>query len=55
MTMPPTSQRQARLLRAAASGSVKLPGMSKRQAAEYVSDQPKGLPEKAKKSGRRGK
>ena len=41
-------------MRAAASGSVKLPGMSKRQAAEYVSDQPKGLPEKAKKRKAKG-
>lgn len=47
--MPPKSQRQARLLRAAAAGDVKLPGMSKRQAAEYVKEQPKGLPEKVKK------
>jgi hypothetical protein len=51
--MPPKSQRQARLMRAVAEGTAKLPGLSKKQAAEYVKDQPKGLPEKApKRKGR---
>lgn len=44
--MPPVSQRQARLFRAAASGSVKLKGMSKHKAKEMVSGHPtRDLPE----------
>ena len=45
--MPPVSKRQARLFRAAASGDVKLPGLSRAEASEYVSGYPtKDLPER---------
>lgn len=45
-----TSQAQYRLMQAVAHGDAKLPGMSKKQAAEYISGQsPKGLPERAGK------
>ena len=50
--MPATSKRQFRLMQAVASGDVKLPGLSKEKAAEFVSGQsPRGLPEKAAKKG----
>lgn len=34
--MPPVSRKQARLMRAVASGSVKKKGLSKKDAAEFV-------------------
>ena len=48
--MPPKSKKQARLMRAAAAGKVKLPGMSRAKASEYVRGYPtKQLPLRAKK------
>jgi hypothetical protein len=45
--MPPVSKSQARFFRAAASGSVRVPGLSKEEAEEYVSGYPtKDLPER---------
>lgn len=47
--MPATSKSQFRLMKAAASGAIDVPGLSKKEAAEYVAGQsPKGLPEKVK-------
>jgi hypothetical protein len=44
--MPATSKKQFRFMQAASHGSVKAPGLSKAEAAEYVSGQsPKDLPE----------
>lgn len=46
--MPAVSQRQFRLMHAVASGSAKVPGLSKAKAREFVAGQsPKDLPEKA--------
>lgn len=40
-------------MHAVASGDAKAPGLSKRQAAEFVKGQrPKGLPEKKKRKGK---
>lgn len=51
--MPPKSKAQARFMRAVASGDVKKPGLSKKQAAEYVSGtSTKNLPARAKKKGK---
>lgn len=48
--MPPKSKKQAAFMRAAASGAVKAPGLSKKEAKEYVSGySTKNLPEKAPK------
>ncbi len=45
--MPAKSKRQARFMRAVASGSVKKAGLSKKEALEFVSGHStKGLPEK---------
>lgn len=50
IAMPPTSKAQARFMRAAASGSVKVPGLSKDEAQEYVSGySTKNLPERKSK------
>lgn len=47
--MPPKSKSQARFMRAVAEGDVKAPGLSKKQAKEYVAGTPtKNLPERAK-------
>lgn len=35
--MPPVSQRQARFLRAVASGAIKVPSLTKKKAEEMVS------------------
>ena len=46
---PPKSKAQARFMRAVASGSVKAPGLSRQEAAEYVEGySTKRLPEKVK-------
>lgn len=48
--MPPTSQRQARFMRAVASGKAKKKpaGLSRHEAEEFVSGHPtRGLPERA--------
>lgn len=46
---PAVSRKQFRFLKAVESGSVKAPGFSNKEAAEYIKGQsPKGLPEKAK-------
>ncbi len=51
--MPPKSQAQARFMWAVASGKAKAPGLSKKEAKEFVSGHPtKGLPAKAKKKGK---
>lgn len=48
--MPPKSRAQARFMRAVASGAVKAPGLSRKEAREFVEGHPtKALPEKAKK------
>jgi hypothetical protein len=50
--MPPKSKRQARFMRAVASGKVrkKAKGLTKKEAQEFVSGHPtKGLPETARK------
>ena len=45
--MPATSKAQFRFMQGVAHGSIKAPGLSEAQAAEYVSGQsPKGLPAK---------
>ena len=51
--MPPKSKKQARFMRAVASGQVKKKGLSRSEAKEYVSGYPtKDLPEKkGKKRG----
>lgn len=50
--MPPKSKAQAKFMRAVASGDVKKPGLSKKQAEEFVSGTPtKNLPARAKKKG----
>ena len=47
--MPPRSQSQARFMRAVASGAIKVPGLSKKEAEEYVKGHAtKGLPEHVK-------
>lgn len=52
--MPPVSKAQARFMRAAASGDVKAPGLSKEEASEYVSGyKTKNLPERAGKQMQR--
>lgn len=50
--MPPVSKKQARFMRAVASGKLKKPGLSADEAEEFVSGYPtKGLPEtKAKRA-----
>jgi len=49
--MPAKSKKQFRLMQAVASGDAKLPGLSKEQAAEYISGQTsKLLPESYRKS-----
>ena len=51
--MPPKSKAQARFMRAVASGEAKAPGLSKKQAQEYVAGTPtKRLPERVKKRGK---
>jgi hypothetical protein len=48
--MPATSKKQFRFMHAVASGSIKKPGLSASEAAEFVSGQsPKKLPEKARR------
>ena len=48
--MPPRSKSQARLMRAAAHGDIKLKGMSKEEAREYVAGhKTKNLPERIEK------
>lgn len=45
--MPPRSQKQARFMRAVASGDIKKKGLSKKEAKEYVEGHPtKGLPKR---------
>jgi hypothetical protein len=45
--MPATSKAQFRFMQGVAHGSIKKPGLSQMQAAEYVSgESPKGLPER---------
>lgn len=52
--MPPVSKRQARFMRAVVEGDVKVKGLSREEAREYVEGYPvKDLPEKASK--RKGK
>lgn len=47
--MPAKSKAQYRLMQAVAQGDVKLPGLTKEKAAEFVAGQsPRGLPERAK-------
>lgn len=54
--MPPRSKAQARLMRAVASGSAKVPGLSKAEAKEYVAGTPtKNLPERVKPKGGKAK
>ena len=49
-SLPPVSKKQARLMRAAAAGDIKLKGLSKKEAKEYVEGhKTKHLPEKKKK------
>lgn len=46
--MPIVSRKQFRFMEAVKSGSLKVPGLSRQKAAEFISGQsPKGLPEKA--------
>lgn len=48
--MPAKSKAQARFMRAVASGSAKAPGLSRKEAKEYVSGHStKNLPERAKR------
>ena len=48
--MPAVSKKQARLMRAAAAGDIKLKGLTKKEAKEYVEGhKTKHLPEKKKK------
>jgi len=48
--MPAKSKAQFRFMQAVAHGKAKSKGLSKEEAAEYVSGQsPKGLPERKKK------
>ena len=48
--MPPKSKAQAKFMRAVASGSVNAPGLSKKEAKEYVSGHStKKLPERVKR------
>jgi hypothetical protein len=52
--MPATSKAQFRLMQAVVHGNAKVKGLSKKEAAEYVSGQsPKGLPEFSKPKRRR--
>jgi len=45
--MPAKSKSQFRFMKAAESGSIKVPGLSKKEAKEYTQSQsPKSLPEK---------
>lgn len=46
--MPPRSKAQTRFMHAVAEGKAKAPGLSKKEAREYVKDTPKGLPERVK-------
>lgn len=47
--MPPKSKSQARFMRGVASGDIKAPGLSRKQAKEYVAGTPtKNLPNKVK-------
>jgi hypothetical protein len=47
--MPAKSRAQFRFMKGVENGSIKAPGLSKKQAAEYTSGQsPKGLPRKVK-------
>lgn len=53
--MPATSRAQFRFMKAVESGSVKAPGLSREQAAEYTSGQsPKNLPERKSKAKGKG-
>lgn len=48
--MPAKSKAQFRFMKAAESGNIKVPGLSKKEAKEYTQGQsPKGLPEKKHK------
>jgi hypothetical protein len=48
--MPAKSRSQFRFMQAVAHGSIKAPGLSRAEAAEYVAGQsPKGLPERVGK------
>ena len=48
--MPAVSKAQFRFLKGVESGSIKAPGLSKKEAAEFTRGQkPKGLPEKKRK------
>lgn len=50
MVNPPTSKAQARFFRAAASGSVKKPGLSRVEAKESVAGHStRGLPERSRR------
>ena len=52
--MPPTSKAQARFMRAVASGDARAPGLSRKEASEYVSGyKTKNLPEYAGKKAQR--
>jgi len=54
--MPPVSKKQARFMRAVASGKLKKPGLSANEAEEYVSGYPtKDLPESAERSKAKGR
>ena len=54
--MPAVSRKQARFMRAVASGSIKKKGLSKAKALEFVEGQStKDLPEKVKKKKKKGK
>ena len=48
--MPAISQQQWKLMKSVAIGKAKIPGLSKKEAAEYISSQPtpKGLPKKVR-------
>lgn len=48
--MPPKSKKQAKFMRAVASGKVKAKGLSRKEAKEYVSGYSlRGLPNKVKR------
>lgn len=54
--MPATSRKQWKLMKGIAEGSIPpKDGITKKQAQEYISSQPtpKGLPEHAKKKGKK--
>ena len=52
--MPVKSKQQAKFMRAVESGSIKAPGLSRKEAKEFVEHVPtKNLPEKVKKGAKK--